>query len=114
MKNRCRLSYDAKKILNVKLILDGRRVSTVLSNQSNKKKQKEADDRNNFLKSLWIYILMGSFLIVFIVVGKKFCSKMSFIFGITMFLLMTSLIVDFSSVLLDVKDKGNITFKTRR
>ncbi len=94
-----------RKILNVKLILDGRRVSTVLSNQSNKKKAKEADDKNNFLKSLWIYILMGAFLIVFIVVGKNFLFQMSFIFGITMFLLMTSLIADFSSVLLDVKDK---------
>lgn len=101
-----------RKILNVKLILDGRRVSTVLSNQSNKKKAKEADDRNNFLKSLWIYILMGAFLIVFIVVGKNFLFQMSFIFGITMFLLMTSLIADFSSVLLDVKDKEILLSKS--
>ncbi len=92
-----------RKILNVKLILDGRRVSTVLSNQSRKKK--EVDDKNNFLKSLWMYILMGAFLIIFIIAGENFLFQMSFIFGITMFLLMTSLIADFSSVLLDIKDK---------
>ncbi len=92
-----------RKILNVKLILDGRRVSTVLSNQSRKKK--DVEDKNNFLKSLWIYLLMGAFLIIFIVVGENFLFQMSFVFGVTMFLLMTSLIADFSSVLLDVKDK---------
>ena len=92
-----------RKILNVKLILDGRRVSTVLSNQSRKKK--EVEDKNNFLKSLWMYILMGAFLIIFIIAGENFLFQMSFVFGITMFLLMTSLIADFSSVLLDVKDK---------
>ncbi|WMM24929.1 hypothetical protein RBU61_18680 [Tissierella sp. MB52-C2] len=100
------VDYPAmRKILNVKLILDGRRVSTVLSNQNNKKKEKESKDKNNFLKSLWTYILMGAFLILFIVIGDNFLFQMSFVFGITMFLLMTSLIADFSSVLLDIKDK---------
>lgn len=100
------VDYPAmRKILNVKLILDGRRVSTVLSNQNNKKKEKEDKDKNNFLKSLWTYILMGAFLILFIVIGDNFLFQMSFVFGVTMFLLMTSLIADFSSVLLDIKDK---------
>lgn len=94
-----------RKILNVKLILDGRRVSTILSNENNKKKVKEDNDKNNFLKSLWPYVLMGAFLILFIVVGDNFLFQMSFVFGVTIFLLMTSLIADFSSVLLDIKDK---------
>ena len=93
-----------RKILNIKLILDGRRVSTVLNNQGKKKKE-ESDDKNNFFKSLWVYALMGTFLIMFIVIGENFLFQMSFIFGIVMFLLMTSLMADFSSVLLDVKDK---------
>ncbi|MGJ0845490.1 hypothetical protein ACR77J_02270 [Tissierella praeacuta] len=93
-----------RKILNVKLILDGRRVSTVINNR-NKKKEEETDNKNNFLKSLGVYILMGLFLIFFIVIGKNYLFQMSFIFGVIMFLLMTSLMADFSSVLLDVKDK---------
>lgn len=93
-----------RKILNVKLILDGRRASTVINNK-NKKKEEEADDKNNFLKSLGVYIFMGLFLIAFVVMGENYLFQMSFTFGIIMFLLMTSLMADFSSVLLDVKDK---------
>lgn len=93
-----------RRILNVKLILDGRRVSTVLNSQGRKKKD-EDNDKNNFFKSLWMYALMGAFLIIFIIVGDNFLLQMSFVFGITIFLLMTSLMADFSSVLLDVKEK---------
>lgn len=93
-----------RKILNTKLILDGRRVSTVVGSQNGKKK-KEVEDKNNFLKSLLIYVIMGAFLIIFIIMGENYLFQMSFIFGIVMFLLMTSLMADFSSVLLDVKDK---------
>lgn len=94
-----------RKILNIKLTLDGRRVSTVLSRQRNKSKKRENDDNNNFIKSLGLYIFMGIFLIVFMVMGENYLFQMSFIFSVIMFLLMTSLIADFSSVLLDVKDK---------
>lgn len=92
-----------RKILNTKLILDGRRVSTVLRAQKNK--EKKSEDQNNFLKSLLMYVIMGAFLIIFVVMGENYLYQMSFIFGITLFLLMTSLMADFSSVLLDVKDK---------
>lgn len=93
-----------RRILNIKLLLDGRRVSTVLSGQNTKKKE-GTEDKNNFIKSLLIYVIMGAFLIIFIVMGENYLFQMSFIFGIVMFLLMTSLMADFSSVLLDVKDK---------
>lgn len=102
-----------RKILNIKLILDGRRVSTVLANQNNNKKKKEdgSEDKNNFLKSLLMYLIMGAFLIMFIIIGENFLFQMSFVFGVTMFLLMTSLMADFSSVLLDVKDKEILSSK---
>lgn len=96
-----------RKILNMKLLLDGRRVSTVLANQTARKKKEEDGnkDRNNFIRSLGMYLLMGLFMIVFVVVGENYLFQMSIVFSITMFLLMTSLIADFSSVLLDLKDK---------
>ncbi|WP_353097584.1 hypothetical protein [Tissierella praeacuta] len=93
-----------RRILNVKLILDSRRASTVINNR-NKKKEGAADDKNNFLKSLGVYIFMGLFLIAFVVMGENYLFQMSFTFGLIMFLLMISLMADFSSVLLDVKDK---------
>lgn len=94
-----------RKILNIKLTLDGRRISTVLSSRRNKKKEEENNDHNNFIKSLGLYIFMGMFLIIFIFMGENYLFQMTFIFSVIMFLLMTSLIADFSSVLLDVKDK---------
>src|SRR5690625_162233 len=86
-----------RNILHVKLMMDGRRVPTVFSSS---KKQKG----NQFLKSLLIYMLYSLILIPF-VFGNEPMLQMSLIFGISMFLLMTSMIADFSAVLLDVRDK---------
>lgn len=95
-----------RKILQVKLLLDGRRTSTVLSNN-----KKEKDDSNNFIKGLGMYLLLGLILIPFIIMGDNYLYQMNIIFGIIMFMLMTSLISDFSSVLLDVRDKEIILSK---
>lgn len=95
------IDYQAmRRILAIKLLLDSRRVSTVLSNS---KKPKE--DRNNFIWSLGMYLLIGIILIPFIILGDNFLFQMNIIFGMIMFVLMTSLIGDFSSVLLDLRDK---------
>ena len=94
-----------RQILRVKLTLDGRRVSAVFAGQENRKKKSESKANNNFIKSLGLYAFMGLFLILFITIGDNFLLQMSLVFGILMFLLMTSLIADFSAVLLDVKDK---------
>ena len=51
-----------RRILQIKLTLDGRRASTVLNN-SNKEKKEE---NNNFIKSLGMYLLLGLVLIPFI------------------------------------------------
>lgn len=96
-----------RNILQVKLIMDGRRVPTIISNSS--KEKKEDNDENNFKKSLWYYVFIGVFIIPFILMGNNFIFQMSLTFGLLMFMLMTSLISDFSSVLLDVRDK-NIIF----
>lgn len=99
-----------RKILQVKLLMDGRRVPTVFAANNNKKKD-DTDNGNKFVKSLWIYILMGVILIPFVVMKSNYIYQMGTVFTIIMFFIMTSLISDFSSVLLDVKDKGIIGTK---
>lgn len=97
-----------RKILQLKFVMDGRRVPTAIGGSSKKKKNK---DENNFIKSLWMYGLFGVILIPLICFGKNFIFQMSFVFGILIFMIMTSLISDFSSVLLDIRDKNIIGSK---
>lgn len=96
-----------RKILQVKLIMDQRRVPTIF-NQSGKKK---GNDQNHFIKSLWMYVLFGVLMIPFIIIGNNYIFQISIVFGILMFLIMTSMISDFSSVLLDIRDKQVLSTK---
>lgn len=97
-----RIDYHMmRKILETKLTMDERRIPTVFaSNVSNKKK-----DSNQFVKSLFIYVLYGVMLVPFLFFGDNYIFQISLIFGISMFILMTSMVSDFSAVLLDVRDK---------
>lgn len=93
-----------RKILQVKLVMDNRRDLTVFTN--NKKKEKEGN--SNFFLSLLIYLFMGIILIPFVILKQNYICQMGITFGIIMFFIMTSLISDFSSVLLDIKDANII------
>ncbi|WP_164669310.1 hypothetical protein [Virgibacillus doumboii] len=97
---------DMRKILQLKLTLDQRRVPTVFNMDSSKKK-----DGNQFLKSLWLYGFYGLIIIPFLFLGDNYMLQMSLIFGILMFFLMTSMISDFTTVLLDVRDKNILSTK---
>lgn len=57
----------------------------------------------------WIYLLLGLMLILFVVQDGNYMYSMSITFGILMFMISTTLISDFSSVMLDLRDK-NILF----
>ncbi|WP_432362588.1 hypothetical protein [Sporosarcina sp. UB5] len=94
------IDYNAMEtILRMKLTMDGRRTPTIFNAQKKK-------DGNQFLKSLWIYGLYGLMLIPFLLFGDgHYIFQMSIVFGITMFILTTTMVSDFSSVLLDVRDK---------
>jgi ABC-2 type transport system permease protein len=92
-----------RKILTMKLTMDGRRLPTVFNQQSKKKKNKT--EENGFFKSLWMYALFGLMLIPFVISNQNYFFHMSIFFGIVMFLVMTSMISDFSNVLLDVRDR---------
>lgn len=100
------INYEImRKILQIKFIMDGRRAPTIINN-SNKK---EKNEDNKFMKSLWLYGIYGIFLAILLISDKNIMMKMSIFFGILMFMLITTLISDFSSVLLDIRDK-NIMF----
>ena len=95
------IDYEAMRlILGMKLLLDSRRVSAVLNN--NKKPKK---DGNNFILSLGMYLLMGVFLVPLVIIGDNYLFQMNMVLGVILFILITSLIGDFSAVLLDLRDK---------
>ncbi|MGE7913603.1 hypothetical protein [Lysinibacillus xylanilyticus] len=95
-----------RKILHIKLTMDERKVPT-LFNQARKKD----DQKYGYIKSLWIYTLFGLVLIPFMGFGQNFLFQMSISFAMIIFLIMTSLISDFSSVLLDVRDRSILSTK---
>ncbi|MDF3001466.1 MAG: hypothetical protein K0Q48_1585 [Bacillota bacterium] len=97
-----------RKILEIKLIMDGRRIPTVLNNNKDAEGTKE---KNHFLSSLWVYTLMGAITIPFILMGNHYIFQMSLVFGIYLFMIMSTLISDFSSVLLDLRDKNVLLSK---
>ncbi|MBJ9991929.1 hypothetical protein [Paenibacillus sp. S28] len=91
-----------RRILQVKLTMDGRRAPTLIGKTSRSADPDELS--NQFLKSLWIYAVMGVVMTPFVVMGHNLIFQMSIVFGILMFMITTSMISDFSSVLLDVRD----------
>ncbi|BFH59695.1 hypothetical protein [Paenibacillus azoreducens] len=96
-----------RKILEIKLLMDGRRAPTI-----NPKANKNADvasQSNQFIKSLVIYVILSIVLVPFVVMKLNYMFQMSLVFGILMFMVTTSLISDFSSVMLDIRDR-NILF----
>ncbi|WP_243291793.1 hypothetical protein [Bacillus sp. FJAT-47783] len=95
-----------RRILQVKLTMDGRRVPTIFSQNVNKKGK---ENSNQYIKSLWIYVLFGLFMIPILLMGENYLFQMSLFYGIFTFFVMSSMISDFSSVLLDIRDR-NIMF----
>ncbi|MDQ0186569.1 hypothetical protein MKX67_04945 [Cytobacillus sp. FSL W7-1323] len=96
------IDYEVMRaILKVKLTMDGRRTPTMLAQNSQKK-----DKGNQFIKSLWLYVLFGLFMIPLLFIGEHYLFQMSMFFGMFTFFIMTSMISDFSSVLLDIRDRN--------
>ncbi|MGE6486726.1 hypothetical protein [Paenisporosarcina sp. NPDC076898] len=94
------IDYDImRKILQSKLTMDDRRVPTIFEGGNPEK------ENNQFLKSLGIYALYGLILIPFILMNGNTMIQMSLVFGIIIFILMTTMISDFSTVLLDLRDR---------
>ncbi|MBB6713991.1 hypothetical protein [Clostridium gasigenes] len=101
------IDYEVMRlIISTKLLMDGRRTSVAFNNG---KKQKP--DSNQFTKALMMYAFMGFFLMMTLVIKINIMYQLSVYFGGFMFLILTVFISDFSSVILDVKDKNLIGSK---
>lgn len=96
-------------ILSMKLTLDSRRTSTVMQNSS---KEDESDEsKNSFNKALIMYGIMGIFIGIITLFSFNKMYTYSLVFGMFMFFILTIFISDFSSVLLDMRDKNVIGTK---
>ncbi len=104
------VDYTAmRKILQIKLTMDERRVPTFFNQDANKKGQE--DKKYGYMKSLWIYVLIGLVLIPFMGFGDSYLFQLSIAYAIIIFMIMTSMIADFSNVLLDVRDRSILLTK---
>ncbi|SCY37906.1 hypothetical protein [Alkaliphilus peptidifermentans] len=90
-----------RKILQVKLMMDERRTPTILINNNT-----NAEEGNMFAKSLLMYGIWGIIIMLFIFPPFPLFYKMNIIIGMILFLVMSVMISDYSSVLLDIKEKN--------
>lgn len=104
---KCGVDYDVMKlIIGTKLLMDERRTSVAFSDG---KKGKE--DSNQFKKALMMYAFIGFFLMMTLAIKINIIYQFSIYFSAFMFLILTVFISDFSSVILDVKEKNLIGSK---
>ncbi|MFZ5354172.1 MAG: hypothetical protein ACOZCL_15820 [Bacillota bacterium] len=94
-----------RKVLRLKLIMDERRVPTIIMNYDEKK------EGNYFKKSLIYYGFIGLIITIFIFPPYPLFFKMNVVFGMIVFMLLTTMISDFSSVLLDLRDKNILSHR---
>ncbi|WNS42548.1 hypothetical protein [Paenibacillus sp. MMS20-IR301] len=96
-----------RSILQVKLTMDGRRTPTLFSGTQDQKLNTDGSP----LRVQWFYLLLGLMLIVLVAPSGNYHLMMSMLFSVVMFMITTTLISDFSSVMLDLRDKNILSSK---
>lgn len=86
-------------ILQVKLTLDSRKASNTIYNN------KDTKEKNYFYSSLIVYAILGVMYVPILFMDMDVRLKMTMYFSCFMILLLTILISDFSSIILDINDK---------
>jgi len=94
-----------RKVLQLKLLMDQRRTPSVLMNSKSKR------EGNAFYKSLIGYGLIGIFPALIIILPIPLFFKMNLFSGMLIVLVAMAMVSDFSSILLDTKDKGILLSK---
>ncbi|WP_310551058.1 hypothetical protein [Paenibacillus glufosinatiresistens] len=90
-----------RSIVGVKLTMDGRRTPTVLGGTA---KESPLSSRTGIIQ--WIYVLYGAMFALMLMLPLSDWILAAMQFGVLTFFMMTTLISDFSSVLLDLRDKS--------
>lgn len=102
------VDYDMMSlILKMKLTTDSRKTPTVLSNNNDDKKE----EKNQFKSALKYYLFLGIVFTFIIIPDINVMAKMSMYFSMIMFFILSIFISDFSTVILDVRDKTLIGTK---
>jgi ABC-2 type transport system permease protein len=89
-----------RSILTTKLIMDDRRPNTF--QQANKKKDKPVSSAT--IGTMMLSALLGCFFLTGFAVGKDYVTHLTIYFSMYIFMLASTLISDFTSVLIDVRD----------
>jgi len=102
--NKLGVNYKTMRmILQIKLTMDGRRVSTVMKNNI---KTDESEDKNNYLSLLKINVFMSIFIGLIMMGNMTSMIATNIVIGINLFMMVSLMISDFSAVLLDVGEKN--------
>ena len=98
------IDYDImRNILRLKFIMGQRNSPTIMQNYS--KKNGKSDD-NLFNRALIMYGIIGLFMVPIMFMKSDIFIKLNILFSFAMIMLLMVLMSDFSSVILDVKDKN--------
>ncbi len=92
--------FQLRMLLKIKLTMDSRNVPTILSGTKNLEK------KNIPVLSMLMYSFMGLMMSIFVWIPFSAFYKMNIILGMIIFMILATMISDFSTVLLDVKDKN--------
>lgn len=97
------VNYDIMRmILQIKLTIDGRRVSTVFTNN----KSFEKKDKNSYKYLLLFNGFLSIFIGILMLTDMPALKNINIVIGVNLFIMVSIMISDFSAVLLDVKEKN--------
>jgi hypothetical protein len=92
-----------RMILQIKLTMDGRRVTSVMTNN---KKADENEDKNNYARLLMFNGFLSIFIGLIMTSDMSALKNINIVIGVNLFMMVSLMISDFSAILLDVKEKN--------
>ncbi len=92
-----------RMILQIKLTMDGRRVTSAMTNN---KKADENEDKNNYARLLMFNGFLSIFIGLIMISDMSALKNINIVIGVNLFMMVSLMISDFSAILLDVKEKN--------
>jgi hypothetical protein len=93
--------HQLRAVIKTKLLIDDRRPNTI--HQTQQKKQKKPISFAT-LGSMFMSAFLGSFFLISFFVGHDMITRLTIYFSFFIFVLASTLIADFTSVLIDIRD----------
>ena len=95
-------TIQLQSIVTTKLLIDDRRPASLMQNSIRKKQKKEVNKAT--LSTMLVSAIMGCVFLLCFVINATITAQLTFYFTYFIFLLSATLISDFTSVLIDVRD----------